>query len=72
MYSVKSAVESRLNFVFPDKVRVNFTENDSIPKFFTFVGTDGDVEQQYFHTLIYYEKISKEVILHDYNAEIAA
>lgn len=42
-----------------------------LPKFFTFMGLDNDVEQQYFHTMIFYEEISKKSIVEDYDPEAA-
>lgn len=42
-----------------------------LPKFFTFMNLDNDVEQQYFHTMIFYEEISKKSIVEDYDAEAA-
>ena len=31
----------------------------SVPKFFTFVQMNESLEQQYYHTFIYYEQINK-------------
>lgn len=56
--------------MFPDKIQVKFKSAEiMLPKFFTFMNLDNDVEQQYFHTMIFYEEISKKSIVEDYDAE---
>lgn len=41
-----------------------------IPKFFTFMCTDSEGINSYFHCLIYYEQFSKFAILHDDDPKI--
>lgn len=72
MYQEPDVVASRLHFVFPNKIEVKFKSGEQmLPKFFTFMNLDNDVEQQYFHTMIFYEEISKKSIVDDYDAEAA-
>ena len=46
---------------------MNFVREQSIPSFFTFVSTDETACSSYFHCLIYYEKIEKEALIHDFD-----
>ena len=41
------------------------------PKFFTFMTTDQDGYNSYFHCLIYYERFTKELINYDFDANTA-
>jgi hypothetical protein len=48
-------MESYLKFVFPEKISIEQRDLNVIPKFFTFMSTDGEGSNSYFHCLVFYE-----------------
>lgn len=67
MYSQDSEMEPYLKFVYPDKISIERQEQSSIPKFFTFMSTDGDGVNAYFHCLIFFEQFSLYEIKNDFD-----
>jgi len=51
-------------------VTIERERKDVIPKFFTFMCTDSEGINSYFHVLIYYEQFSKFQVVHDDDSEI--
>lgn len=52
--------------IFPEKVSIEGQKGECVvPKFFTFMSTDPEGANQYFHCLMYYEQFTKFDVLHD-------
>lgn len=71
MYSKREAVEPYLDLIFPRQVVAKFDKSLCMPTFHTFVSTDDAGYQSYYHTLVYYEQVSKESIINDFDTEKA-
>ena len=56
-----------LKFVFPEKITIERDERSVAPKFFTFMSTDPEGVNAYFHCLIFYEQFSQYEIKHDFD-----
>lgn len=67
MYSKKEAVEPYVDLIFPKQVIVNFKRDECLPTFHTFVSTDDAGFQSYYHTLIYYEQVSMDAVINDFD-----
>lgn len=67
MYSKKTEVEPYLDLIYPRQVVAKFDKALCMPTFHTFVSTDDAGKQSYYHTLIYYEHVSKEGIINDFD-----
>jgi hypothetical protein len=73
LYQSSSDMEQYLKFVFPENIQIEKKlvqkpgqhQESVIPKFFTFMCTDGEGINSFFHCLIYYEMFSKFDIMHD-------
>lgn len=72
MYSKKEAVEPYVDLMFPQQVVAKFIKTFCVPTFHTFVSTDDAGFQSYYHTLIYYEQVSKDSIINDFDTKKAA
>jgi hypothetical protein len=57
LYASVSEMQSYLKFVFPAQISIERQQESDIivPKFFTFMSTDSDGFNAYFHCLIFYE-----------------
>lgn len=55
MYESESEMEKYLKFIFPEKISIERQQKSVVPKFFTFMCTDGDGNNSYFHCLTFYE-----------------
>jgi hypothetical protein len=58
MYQSDEEMQPYLKFVFPDKISIERQQASVVPKFFTFMSTDGDGINAYFHCLIFHEQFS--------------
>lgn len=67
MYSQDTEMEPYLKFVYPEKISIERQEQSVVPKFFTFMSTDGDGVNAYFHCLIFYEQFSLYEIKNDFD-----
>ena len=62
-------MQSYLKFIFPAKITIERTEeSDSVvPKFFTFMSTDSDGHNAYFHCLLFFEQFTNDDIKNDFD-----
>jgi len=62
-------MQSYLKFIFPAKITIERKEeSDSVvPKFFTFMSTDCDGHNAYFHCLVFFEYFTNEDIKNDFD-----
>ena len=63
MYTSELEMNPYLKFVFPENISIEKQYESVVPKFFTFMSTDGDGVNSYFHCLIFHEQISKYDVL---------
>ena len=71
LYQEESGVIPFLKFVFPKKISIEQSDSDVIPKYFTFMSTEGDGSVSYFHSLIFYEQITNHDIKEDFDHHAA-
>jgi hypothetical protein len=50
-----------LKFVFPAQISIERNKETVVPKYFTFMSTDCDGINAYFHCLVFYEQISSDL-----------
>lgn len=55
LYRPDAEMEPYLKFVFPERISIERRVQSVVPKFYTFMSTDGDGINAYFHCLIFYE-----------------
>lgn len=55
MYELESEMENYLKFVFPSNISIEHDDQQVKPKFFTFMSTDANGINAYYHCLIFYE-----------------
>lgn len=55
MYASDQEMSSYLKFVFPSSISLERQDENVVPKFFTFMSTDDQGINAYFHCLIFYE-----------------
>ena len=55
MYDEEIEMKPYLKFVFPEKISIERSDRTVAPKYFTFMSTDGDGVNAYFHCLIFHE-----------------
>jgi hypothetical protein len=55
MYSTPEEMEPYLKFVYPEKISIERQQKAVVPQFYTFMCTDGDGINSYFHCLIFWE-----------------
>ena len=57
-------MQSYLKFIFPAKITIEKTQASDavVPKFFTFMSTDSDGYNAYFHCLLFFEQFTNEDI----------
>ena len=69
MYQSNSEMQSYLKFIFPSKIAIERTENSDavVPKFFTFMSTDSDGHNAYFHCLFFFEQFTNDDIKADFD-----
>lgn len=60
-----------LKFVFPGMISIERSDEAVVPKFFTFMSTDENGINAYFHCLIFYEQFSMDDIKFDFDPEAA-
>jgi len=51
-------MNSYLKFIFPQGVSVETNKENVVPKFFTFMSTDENGINAYFHCLIFFEQFT--------------
>ncbi len=71
LYQEESGVIPFLKFVFPKQISIEQSDSDVIPKYFTFMSTEGDGSVSYFHSLIFYEQITQHDIKEDFDHHAA-
>lgn len=69
LYSPQEEMEPYLKFVFPERITIERRVESVVPKFYTFMSTDGDGINAYFHCLIFYEQFSLYDIKQDFDFE---
>ncbi len=69
LYSPQEEMEPYLKFVFPERITIERRVESVVPKFYTFMSTDGDGINAYFHCLIFYEQFSLYDIKKDFDVE---
>jgi hypothetical protein len=60
-----------LKFVFPGSISIERSDEAVVPKFFTFMSTDENGINAYFHCLIFHEQFSMDDIKFDFDPEAA-
>ena len=60
-------MESYLKFVFPENISIEQRALEVIPKFFTFMSTDAEGSNSYFHCLLFYEQFTRHDIQVDFD-----
>ena len=72
MYTDADDMRQYLKHIFPNKISIEYAVREEIiPRFFTFMCTDAEGINTYFHCLFYYEQINKFDVLHDDDPMIA-
>jgi len=61
-----------LKFVFSDNISIERSDNEVVPKFFTFMSTDENGSNAYFHCFIFYEQFNMDDIKYDFDPEAAS
>ena len=67
MYESESEMKNYLKFIFPENVSIERDVNNTIPKFFTFMSTNSDGVNSYFHNFIYYEQFTTDQMLAEFD-----
>ena len=70
LYQSAEEMEPYLKFIYPEMISIERNTKDVIPKFFTFMSTDVEGSNSYFHCLVYYELFTKFDVLHDDDPKI--
>lgn len=70
MYSASEDMEQYLKFVYPERISIERKLDSTAPKFFTFMSTDGNGINCYFHSLIYWEQFTLHDIKKDYDVDL--
>jgi hypothetical protein len=65
LYESESDMDSYLKFIFPEAVSLERQRTAVVPKFFTFMCTNAEGINSYFHCLIYFEQFTVFDMLHD-------
>ena len=69
LYMPDAEMEPYLKFVYPERISIERRVQSVVPKFYTFMSTDGDGINAYFHCLIFYEQFSLYDIKKDFDFE---
>jgi hypothetical protein len=57
-----------LKFVFPDYITITCVVEETVPKFYTFMSTNPDGKNAFYHSLIFYEKFYAHDLKTDFDS----
>ena len=66
LYGAEEEMYGYLKFIFPCKISIEHNCNQSlVPRFFTFMSTNPEGINSYYHCLIFHEQVNKFDLLHE-------